>query len=222
MLRDRTYNFLSFALAPVLSGVLLVLAFPSHNFGWLGWVALVPLLVAISGKRPGHGFLMSYLCGFVFFPGIFYWILQISGYRYLHHGILALYLGAYFGIWGLVFAFISKHWGVVPALFTAPFAWVSLEFIRSNLFFLALPWALLGHSQYQYPLIIQIASLSGIYGVSVLIVLVNSAIAAMALFLIQRFKDKPSPSDPIISRKGVILIVVTATLSAPHPLPGFL
>ncbi|RZB36153.1 MAG: apolipoprotein N-acyltransferase [Desulfobacteraceae bacterium Eth-SRB2] len=212
-MRGKFFSLLFPIFAPVLSGVLLVLAFPSHNLGWLAWVALVPLLVAISGKRPGHGFLMSYLCGFVFFPGIFYWILQISGYRYLHHGILALYLGAYFGIWGLVFAFISKHWGVVPALFTAPFAWVSLEFIRSNFSFLALPWALLAHTQYQYPLIIQIASLSGIYGISFLIVLVNSAIAAITLFLIHRFKDNPLPSYPIISGKGAILIVVTAALS---------
>lgn len=199
--------------ASIFSGVLLVLTFPSHNFGWLAWVALVPLLVSISGMRPRSGFFMSYLCGFVFFPGIFNWILQIPKYTYLHHVILAFYLGAYFGLWGLVFAFVSKHWGIIPALFTAPLSWVSLEVIRSNFSFLALPWALLAHSQYQYPPIIQIASLSGIYGVSALIVLVNSAIAAITLFLIRIFKDNPSPSYPMVFRKGAILIVVTAALS---------
>ena len=156
---------------------------------------------------------MAYLCGLIFFPGIFNWILQISGYTYLHHVILAFYLGAYFGIFGLIFSFVSKRWNIIWALFTAPLVWVSLEFFRSNFSFLALPWALLAHSQYQYLPIIQIASLSGIYGISALIVLVNSAFAAITLFLLSRFKDNPSSFYPMVFRKGAILIVVTAALS---------
>lgn len=191
----------------------MVLAFPVYNMGWIVWIGLVPLLFAMYGKRPRSGFFMSYLCGLVFFPGIFNWILQIPKYTYLHHVILAFYLGCYFGVFGFVFVLVSKQWGIIIALFTAPFAWVSLEFIRSNFSFLALPWALLAHSQYQYPPIIQIASLTGIYGISFLIVLVNSAIAAITLFLLSRFKDNPYSFYPIVFRKGAILIVVSAALS---------
>ena len=210
---DRTGKFLSSTLAPVLSGCLLVLAFPNHNFGWIAWVALVPLLVVISGKGTWVGLLMSYLCGAVFFLGVFDWILQISGYRIIHHGILDIYLGAYFGAWGLAYTFIAKRLGVVSALFASPFIWISLEFIRSNFSFLALPWALLAHTQYQYPTIIQIASFSGIYGISFLIVTVNSAIAAIVLFLMHRCKGIPSPSCAMISWKAVVLIVSIAALS---------
>ena len=46
---------------------------------------------------------------------------------------------------------------------------------------MALPWALLAQSQYLHPPIIQIASLTGVYGISFLIVLVNSAITVILL-----------------------------------------
>jgi apolipoprotein N-acyltransferase len=82
----------------------------------------------------------------------------------------------------LVFCFISKRWGITPALFSAPFAWVFLEYIRSNFSFMALPWGLLSESQCQYPAVIQIASLTGAYSISFLIVIVNSAVAGMVLY----------------------------------------
>ena len=206
----KIYSIFPFTFLSILSGILLVLAFPRFNFEWLGWVALVPLIVVIYCTEPKYGLLLSYLCGLVFFPGIFSWILQIPGYRFLHHFILAFYLGAYFGTWGMMFAYISKGWGVVPALFFAPIAWVSFEFIRSNFLFLALPWALLAHTQYQYLPIIQIASFTGMYGISFLIVLVNSTIAALILFLINKFKGKPSPFYFVISKRSVFLIIFTA------------
>lgn len=194
------------------SGWLLVLSFPKHNIGWLVWVALVPLLVSLSDKRPKSAFFTAYLCGLVFFPGIFDWILGISGYSPLHHIILALYLGGYFGVFGLIFSIVNKKTGIIQALFTAPFVWISLEFIRSNFFFLALPWAMLAHSQYLYPPIIQFASWGGTYAIGALIVLVNSAIAANILFFACNLKCKPLGSCPDLIKKDLIFINLTAVL----------
>jgi len=151
--RFRSASFLPL-LGPVVGGILLGGSFPSAGMSTLAWIALIPLLLSIVGKSLVHGFLLSLACGAVFFPIIFSWILEVWGYTYLHHAILAVYLGSYFGIFGLAFSFISRRSGPATALFVAPFVWVSLEYIRSNFFFLALPWGLLGHSQYQHPLII--------------------------------------------------------------------
>jgi apolipoprotein N-acyltransferase len=201
LLRDLSFTFLS--------SLLLVLSFPSFNLGYLAWIGLVPLMVAISDKSVRYGFLLSLICGMLFFIGIFHWILEVPGYTLLHHSILALYLGSYFGFFGLIFIFISKRLGTTPALFAAPFIWVSLEYIRSNFSFLALPWGLLGHSQYQYIPVIQIASLAGTYSLSFLIVLVNSALAALIHpFLFPREKQKLS----FPSKKGKMAIVFSATL----------
>jgi apolipoprotein N-acyltransferase len=166
--------FLSF-----LSAIILILSFPNFHLGFTAWIGLLPLLIAIHHKSPSYGFLLSLVSGALFFLGIFYWIRGVQGYTLLHHGMLAIYLGLYFGLFGLVFNSVSKYWGTSPALFSAPLIWVSLEYIRSNLSFLGLPWALLAHSQYNYPIVIQITSLAGTYSISFLIVLVNAALVSV-------------------------------------------
>jgi len=181
----------------VLSSLFLMLSFPDFDLGFLAWTGLVPLLVAIHTKSLKYAFVLSFACAIFFFAGIFYWILQIPGYKpVIHHTLLGLYLGPFIGFWGLAFAFISKRWSITRALFAAPFIWVPLEYIRSNLDFLALPWGLLAHSQYRYPVIIQIASITGTYGISFLIVLVNAAITAVVLSFYETLRisrDLPSP-----------------------------
>ena len=187
----------------LLSSFLLVLSFPDFNLGLMAWAGLLPLLLALNRKSLTHSFLLSLLCGMLFFMGIFHWILVVARYTLLHHALLALYLGSYFGFFGLAFSYVSSRSGTTPALLSAPFLWVSLEYVRSNLSFLALPWGLLGHSQHQYPIIIQIASLGGTYSISFLIVMVNAALMAVVysfyevLQLRQKYHVKIPPGLPL-------------------------
>ncbi len=186
VLKTRVLKISLLFLAPVLSGTLLVLAFPKYDLGWLAWVGLLPLLVAVYGKRALFGFFLAFLCGISFFSGVFYWTLQVSSFTFLHQVILIVYLGSYFGFFGLAFSFLTKRFNLTEVFLTAPFLWVSLEFVRSNMGFMAHPWPLLGHSQVPYPQVIQIASFSGAYGVSFLIVIINSAVAGLVLPLFHR------------------------------------
>ena len=150
--------------------------------GWLAWAALVPLLVCISERTAKYGFLVAGVCGITFFTGFFSWLFEVHSYSIFHHALLGtLYLGPLFGVFGLFYCRITRIWGSTAALCAAPFIWVSLEYIRANFFFLAIPSAILGHTQYQHPLILQIASVTGDYGLSFLIVWVNSAITAAIL-----------------------------------------
>ncbi len=205
-------NLLMRTIAAVSSGLLLWAGFPLHGHAILVWIGLAPLLLAMEGRGPGFSFLLSYLSGMIFFVGIFNWILEVPGYTYLHHAILGVYLSSYFGLFGLAFGLISRRAGRTTALFAAPFLWVSLEYIRSNLSFLALPWGLLAHSQYQHPLITQIASLSGAYGLSFLIVLVNSAITAITYAFMRRLGKDRSPHTDVEGLRGEKWVVITAAL----------
>jgi len=178
---DRASGYLNDFIFIAVSSVLLVLSFPEFDLGILAWVGLVPLFVAITGKKAVYGFSLAIIGGIFFFLGVFQWILQINGYTLFHHSFLAVYLGSYFGFFGLIFCFISRRRGPGWALFAAPFIWVCLEYIRSNFLFLALPWGLLGHTQYRYPPVIQIAAITGTYGISFLMVMVNAAFASLVL-----------------------------------------
>jgi apolipoprotein N-acyltransferase len=175
-------------------------------------VGFVPLLIAISGKSLKAGFFLSYICGIVFFAGVFSWIFDVPGFKFYHHILLSPYEGLYFGFFGLAFNFISLRRGITPALLTAPFIWVCLEYIRSNLAFLALPWALLGHSQYQVLPVIQIAAVTGAYGVSFLVVMVNSAIAAIILPFVHRHAPNELTYRQVISAKARIAVAGSAAV----------
>jgi apolipoprotein N-acyltransferase len=170
-------------LLALFSGGLLVLVFPKFDWAPLAWLALVPLLLAIADARPRESMLLSLLCGAVFFPGVFYWILKIPDYTLFNHSLLGVYLGSYLACFGLLFTWIARRSGITIALCAAPFLWVCLEFARSNLAFLALPWGLLAHSQYRYTDLIQMAGITGAYGISFMVVLVNAAVTGVLLSL---------------------------------------
>ncbi len=172
-------NFLKNLSLVLLSSLLLILSFPRFDLGIFAWFGLLPLFIVIHGKRLGPSFFWSLICGIFFFWGIFRWIVGVPKEMLLHHTFVLIYLGSFFGFFGLAFNFIRSRSGMTTAFFAAPFIWVSLEYVRSNLSFLALPWGLLAHSQYRYPSVIQIASLTGTYGISFLIVMVNAALAAL-------------------------------------------
>lgn len=159
-----------------LSGLLLLLSFPDFDLSLLAWIALVPLLVALDGKPLLVTLALSYVTGAVFFVGIFDWIWSVSAYNVIDEILLAGYLAQYLGCWALGLTWIRRRTGLSAAV-VAPPLWVGLEYVRAHLSFLALPWMLLGHSQYAHPSLIQVASFTGVYGLSFLIVLINAACA---------------------------------------------
>jgi len=212
---SRVVGLFSITLAPVTSGALLVFPFPRYDVSWLIWIGLVPLLMSISGRSIKTGFFSSYVCGVVFFPGVFSWAFAIPGYKLVHQAILVFYLSFYFALFGSIFTHVGKRSGVTYAHLAAPFVWVGLEYMRSNLTFLALPWPLLSHSQYKHPLIIQFAAITGAYGVSFLIVLVNCAIAAILSSLLFTQKQKEKTDNQLMSKRdGHALAGLAALLVA--------
>jgi apolipoprotein N-acyltransferase len=181
----------------LLSSSFLLLSFPAFNADFLAWVGLVPLMIVLNGRSLRSAFFFSLVCGIVFFLGTFLWVSEVSQFSTLYHGVLILYLALYFGLFGLFYTFMTRRWGLMAAILSAPFLWVSLEYVRGNFFFLALPWQLLGHTQYQHSMIIQIASITGTYGLSFLVVLVNSALMIVIISILYRLGwYKPSSLTP--------------------------
>ena len=211
-MRSNVIDIFFSIFASLLSAALLVLAFPPYDFSWLVWIALVPLLISGNGKNSIFSFLLWFLCGVAFFTGVFLWIFEVRGYRFHHHFFIGLYLGPLFGLFGLALSLIRKRLGIMWAYLAAPFLWTSLEYVRANLFFLSLPWAFLAHSQYQNLALIQIASISGAYGVSFLIVMVNAATAFLLLSLVHRFETSISRGRLLVSGGEVGFVAGAAAL----------
>ena len=119
--------------------------------------------------------------GFLFFWGTLYWFVHLSdqgGMILVLPAITALmaYLAVYFGLFGLCYAHFSSR-PLLIRLFVLPSCWVALEFIREYLF-TGFGWASLGHSQSTNLPMVQIADITGVFGISFLIVMVNVFILA--------------------------------------------
>lgn len=194
----------------LLSAGLLVLSFPRFDLGILAWVALVPWLVVLEGRRPHAAFGLSFLTGISFFMGVFYWINVVSGFTAVDFLLLGIYLGSYFGLFGLALVLVTRR-TALPLVLIVPAIWVSLEWLRSHAVELSLPWALLGHSQYANLPLIQIASLTGVYGVSFLIVLVNAVLADGAVAWLRRSSSPPRYRRVAVSA-GLALLALVGSL----------
>jgi len=148
--------------------ILLIFSFPKFNLWVFAWMGFVPLFFAIENKSKSKAFLLSYLTGIIFWSGIIYWLVHVTLAGTI---ILILYLALYFGIFGLIISTFNFQLSTFNLLFI-PSLWVLLEYIRSHLF-TGFPWALLGYSQYLNLPIIQIADITGVWGVSFLVMMVN-------------------------------------------------
>ena len=182
------------------SGLLLVFTFAPYDVYGLAWVALAPFFLSIEGLPLKAAFKAGFAMGLVYFFGTTYWI-----YRSMHDfgGIslvpsllivaaLAAYMGLYTAVFAALYSARIRHTRL-PALLVAPVLWVTLEYIRSYLF-TGFPWATLGYSQWNFPAVIQIADVTGVYGVSFLIVSVN---AAFADFFLLRRRTRRMPLYPV-------------------------
>ncbi|MGM5488105.1 MAG: apolipoprotein N-acyltransferase [Nanobdellota archaeon] len=168
----------------IISGILLILSFPPFDFHFLVWVALAPFLYALLNtsfvpkKRFGikytESHILGLLLGIVFYYGTLYWIYNIFQ---LFGLILILILCLFIMFYGLILNYIvSKTKNRFSLIVFPAILWVSIEYIRSELWWLKFSWMSLGYSQHNFLPLLQFANLFGQYGLSFLIVLVNSII----------------------------------------------
>jgi len=166
-----------------LSGAFTALAFPAPALWPLILVGLVPLLLALDGRKPPAPALAGMLWGFGYFGCLLSWL-----YRFFHRygelnpllslTVLAI-LVAYLALYPALFCLVAARWQRrLPAwsLLLLPSLWVVLEWCRGH-FLSGFPWGNLGYALTEFLPGIQIASFTGIYGVSFLVVLANVLVA---------------------------------------------
>lgn len=180
-----------YALA-LLSGILLILIFPQWNIKEFAWISLVPLLWAVQGKKAYKGFLLGSLSGFVFNLGLVYWVtVSMTTYGKLPMVLsvlvlilFALYLSMFVSLPVCCSCYVEEKQGIEIA-HTLPFFWIASEQVRSW-FLTGFPWESLGYSQFTVLPVIQIADITGVYGVSFLLVMVNCTVFSLLVSLIYK------------------------------------
>ncbi len=198
----------------VIAGLLLAASFPGIGVAGLAWAAPALMIAAALGKDGAERFRIGYVAGLAYYLLSLSWLLAIpyrwhsiplgpaAGWLALS-AFLALYpatwvwlvaetqnapLAANYGAGGLTerTGVLSNSWLTrsVWALSGAAL-WVALEMLVARLF-TGFPWNLLGASQFRMTPLIQIASVTGIYGVSFLVVWFSLSLASAALSMLRR------------------------------------
>ena len=175
----------------LLSGLLLLFTFPRFDFEILAWGALVPLFFAIQNQPLARATWLGFGAGMVFyFFGLFWVTNTLTNYGnlplWLSIPVLGL-LAAYLSFFVAIFCHLLCRFSSGSTLFfflLAPPLWTGLEYLRSTHGDYGFSWLGLGYSQYLSGSVIQMADITGVYGVSALIVLVNAALFYALRFLL--------------------------------------
>ena len=203
----------------IAAGVILHLAYPRPGWDLLGWVGLAPVLaLAATARSPGSAFVEGWLAGWGFFVPLLRWLTHTM----TTFSTLSLPLAL--GVLLLLAGYLALYWGAVAALvawlrrplggkslWLAPPLWATAELARTHVL-TGFPWGLLGYIPYRRIDLIQFAAWTGVYGVSFLLVLVNTALAWSLLERTRR--------AALVGAAVVIVGLGGAVAAGVQPLPG--
>jgi len=170
-------------LLAIASGLALSFSFPNYNLPLLAWIAVALLMLAALGARTREAALYGFINGALFYPLSVPWIdtvMQQYGNvgPFAAAGILALMTlaGALFPLAFAVLVSCTGKRSLATACVLAPFLWVTLEFARAHLPIIAFPWNLIGYAASGNLALVQLAAVTGIFGLSTLVVSFNALV----------------------------------------------
>ena len=169
----RALRFISGLLCWIAAGLFLWLCYFPVACGWLGWVALVPLLFLVrSSARPRSVYFAAWIAGSAFFWTALSWMRVADDRMYATWAMLAVYCSLYFPLAIGLMRFLDRRTRL-PLVLTVPVVWTALEFLRAHLM-TGFAWYFLAHTQHDFLPAIQIADLGGAYAVTFVVAAVNA------------------------------------------------
>ena len=180
-------------LACVATVLLWVLSMPPFDFAEAAYIAFVPLLLWLYTKPAGKVFwLGSFGAGWVSWFAILIWLRHVTWTGTI---LLSLILAGLFMVWvcgarWLILRFAERGFlsrGVGFAGLAG--LWVVIEWLRTWLLW-GFPWAPMALSQWERPVVLQIAAWTGAYGVSFLLIFFNGCLAQTLRSRILRREQK--------------------------------
>ena len=163
--------------------------------------------------------MVAYLCGILWYAGNCYWIYQTMN---LYGGLpvpvalgilvlFALYLGLYHALFGALVAALGRsRLTRNNVLLLIPFLWVAVELARARI--TGFPWDLLGITQIDNPLLTRLAPITGAYGLSFVVAVINS------LWLMRLSVRSRRYTRPALTAGGVLFLL--GYLLTLHTLPA--
>ena len=168
----------------ILSGILFACSFPNIAIGWLMFIALLPLFIALTRVRTARGaFLLGWLSQTTAWLMMVPWVVRVmshyGGLPYITGVLIFVAMCAYLGVYGGAFALLFYR--IAPATrfrrwLLVPLAWAVVEYARTYLLS-GFPWNLIAASVVDYAPLVQFDRVAGPYALGVLILLPSTLVA---------------------------------------------
>jgi len=203
-----------------ISGAALSFSYTGFYLSIYSWVCIAVLLIAIFGTTPRVAFFCGYVHAIFFVFTSVPWIAEVLA---VHGGLPRA------GGWG-VLLLIASVWGVgnggvtwaiqrlsrrsiTLACVAAPFFWIDLEMFRTWLPEVSFPWNLLGYPAAGNVALVQLTSVTGIYGLSFVVAGFN------ALLAWSDAETKQPPARRLAILLGAAATILVVMLVGPHFVP---
>lgn len=181
------------------SGLILTLANPPVDAGPLAFVALLPILWVLRSASPRRGFLLGFAMGLVYYGILLSWILPFGFVAWLPLMLVQSLFPALFG------ALAPKLWRPGrPLLSAATWAslWTAIDWARGAWPLGGFTWGGLGYTQHENPLLLPLASITGVWGITFAVVIVNALLLEAAL------RARSSPRRAAIPAAAAVAVLV--------------
>lgn len=196
-------TFTKRALLLVLSVVLYVAAFPTPALWPLIFVAMVPALIATRDLDPWPAAKWGFAQGFLVGALGITWFWNIFAQAAIP---LWAIFAAWFGVFHAGRAILRKGFSPVACIWLTPVWWTAVEFFRAECYYLRCTFLCLGHALAAESCFLRMAaSWFGAYGLGLLIMGVNVAIAALIMSNPRQRKHALA-----VASVSVLLLVATA------------
>jgi apolipoprotein N-acyltransferase len=173
----------------IVSSVLYILAFPYCSISILSFISVIPFFIVIEKSNKWKTtFFAGLMYGVLIGAGLSYWLYPALHYQYGISGVFSILFVLFFGYlpFGLLFAFFAVAYkylyrnSLIFYICIVPSLWIVIEYLR-ELVPIMVPWGAIGYSVVNLKYFVQISDIIGVYGVSFLIVLINSTLTYVFL-----------------------------------------
>lgn len=184
------------------AGVLLSFAFPKFDLAFLAWVAVIPLLLLLEGRRAREGTLIGFTFGLGFFGALLIWISLVG---WVAWALLVILEASFLGLFGALYAVTVRRSHIrlhlrsnlAARVLAAPVLWIAIEFLRARVPLGGFTWGQLVQSQHNLTFMLKPAALGGGWLVTFVIVAANALVA-------ESFRDR---------KRGVVRSLIPAALA---------
>ncbi|MCP4723958.1 MAG: apolipoprotein N-acyltransferase [bacterium] len=199
----RTYGI------ALISGIILSFSFPPYPLGFIAYFSLIPVMYWIRTGSLSFQFRLGYVWGFGFQTALLFWIFNSDVGGAL---MTCFFVPVYTGLFFLICRFLFLRFGML-FFFIFPFIWTSIEYLRS-VGVLGFIWMSLAYTQTYYLPFIQFADITGMFGVTFLICVINVTV----YFIIEKVrnvrKDGLQPGTAF-SKLSPLCILLSALMIIP-------